>query len=246
MNTRLPSERLRELLRHVREDRPMADIGTDHALLPIAAVETEHVPRAIGIDRAPRALDGGRENLERRPTDRVELRLGNGLAPLMADDEVATVVMAGVGAETLLDVMNTARLLELGVERLVLQPNQSEIDARRAILTRPCWRLADETLVEENGRFYVVFRVDLDPSSEPRNLDEISIEDQLLGPFLRRAPDELFRAYAAELAALLEPHLASADTEKMPPDIRERLHRRLRIFRDAANRENDSSNDDRS
>lgn len=212
----------------------MADIGTDHALLPIAAVQTGHVPRAIGVDRAPKALAVGRANLAKRRLDAVDLRLGEGLEPLASNDEIATVVMAGVGAETLLDVMDTARLAELGVERLVLQPNQSEIDARRAIFERSGWRLTDETLVEESGRYYVIFRVEVDPSHRARDLDEISLEDQLLGPFLRQRGGALFRAYAAELADLLEPHLAKADSDKMPTDVRERLERRLEAFRRAA------------
>lgn len=234
MPQHLQSNRLRELLRFVIEARPMADIGTDHALLPIAAVTTNRVPTAIGIDRAPKALAVGRANLAKRRLDAVDLRLGEGLEPLASNDEIATVVMAGVGAETLLDVMDTARLAELGVERLVLQPNQSEIDARRAIMTRSEWRLADETLVEESGRYYVVFRVDVDPSHRARDLDEISLEDQLLGPFLRQRGGDRLQAYAAELARLLEPHLADVDTARMPPDVRERLERRLEVFRRTA------------
>jgi tRNA (adenine22-N1)-methyltransferase len=235
MTFQLQSHRLEALLSHVIDGRPMADIGTDHALVPIAAIDRGLTPRAIGIDRAPSALGVGRENVARNgPVDGVDLRLGDGLAPLSPDDQIATVVMAGVGAQTVLDVMDTERLLELGVERLVLQPNQSEIDARRAIFTRPAWRLADETLVEEEGRFYVVFQVDLDPAVTPRELDDISLEDQLLGPHLRRRGGERFRAYAAELAALLEPHLAAADTERMPQRVRARLERRLEVFRGAA------------
>lgn len=229
----LISQRLREVLQATIDGEPLADIGTDHALLPIAAVASGRVPSGIGIDRAPNALAAGRQNVEESDlADRIDLRLGEGLDPLTPADALSTIVMAGVGARTLLDVMDTERLGELGVSRLVLQPNQSEIDARRAIFTRSGWRLADETLVEDDGRFYVVFHVDLDPAHRARELADIPAEEQLLGSHLRRRGGELFRAYAAELAKLLEPHLV--DVEHMPTNVRERLEKRLEVFRRAA------------
>ncbi|MGM0557073.1 MAG: tRNA (adenine(22)-N(1))-methyltransferase [Myxococcota bacterium] len=231
----LTSQRLRTALYATISGHPLADIGTDHALLPIAAVMTGRVPSAIGIDRAAKALGGGRARVEEYGVgDSVELRLGDGLEPLRSDDEVATVVMAGVGAAGLIRAMQTPRLIELGVRRLVLQPNKSEIDARQAIYETSGWRLRDEQLVEENDYFYVVFSVDIDPTAEGLALDDVPLEAQLLGTHLQRAPAEQFRRYAESLLEMLEAHLQRADLSRMPESVRRRLERRLAIFERAA------------
>lgn len=235
MSFELTSRRLSAVLDATLEGEPLADIGTDHALLAIAAVSSGHVPRAIGIDRASTALEGGRAHVEKHElTESIELRLGDGLAPLRPEDHIATVTMAGVGAASLTTALTTPRLVDLGVRRLVLQPNKSEIDARQAIFETQGWRLIDEQLVEENDYFYVVFSVDVDPSANGHALKDVPLEDQLLGTYLRRAPSDRFRRYAASLADMLTAHVDRADVSRMPENVRTRLERRLAIFERAA------------
>ena len=233
MNFELASERLRTIVDTLASGEPLADIGTDHALIPIAAVLLADAPRAIGIDRAAEALEGGAEHVAEYGMERrVDLRLGEGLSPLVEEDEVRTVVMSGVGAKTMLDVMETSRLEQLGVERLVLQPNRSEIVARREILQRPDWVLSDESLVEENDYFYVVFTVDLEPGTPGVDLDDIALEDQLLGRW--SDDNKKSRRYAAYLARLLSDHLQGSDMDRMPEHVRRRLNERLQLFREAS------------
>jgi tRNA (adenine22-N1)-methyltransferase len=237
MSFELTSERLRTALAAAIPGEPLADIGTDHALLPVAAVKTGRVPHAIGIDRAPKALEGGRSHVEEHGVGTlVDLRLGEGLQPLRSADAVATVVMAGVGASSLIRALHPPHLAELDVRRLVLQPNKSEIDARQAIFRTAGWRLVDEQLVEDNDYFYVVFTVDLDTGAEGLALEGVPLEHQLLGTHLQDAPTEQFQRYATSLCEMLEAHLRRADVSRMPDRVRRRLQTRLDIFARAAGR----------
>ena len=86
--------------------RPLADIGTDHALVPAALVLEGTVPRALACDRAADPLARARVTIDRLGlAERIALRQGEGLAPIEDEDDVATVVIAGVGAQTMVAIL---------------------------------------------------------------------------------------------------------------------------------------------
>ena len=110
----------------------LADIGTDHALLPSALVLAGRVPRALACDRAHGPLACARLTVARHGLgERVHLRLGEGLAAVRPG-EVATVVIAGMGPDTLLAVLAADLEQVRGLTRLVLQGALLGADGRRA------------------------------------------------------------------------------------------------------------------
>jgi tRNA (adenine22-N1)-methyltransferase len=178
----------------------VADIGTDHALLPSALVLAGHVPHALACDRAPGPLACARLTLARHALgERVQLRLGEGLAALRAG-EVATVVIAGMGPNTLIDVLAADLEHVRGLTRLVLQPNFGA-EAVRRWLADHALALVDERLVEDRGRFYTVLAAtpgaDDRAERETRDAAAWALGPHVLrrgGPTLRRyLEDELRR-----------------------------------------------------
>ena len=57
--------RLATCARLVRSGRPMADIGTDHAYLPIWLIKNSIVPRAVAADIRSGPLAAARKNAEK-------------------------------------------------------------------------------------------------------------------------------------------------------------------------------------
>ncbi len=136
--------------------RVLADIGTDHALLPAALVLRGTVPRALACDRAADPLVRARATIDRHGlADRIALRRGEGLAALADDDEVATVVIAGMGAGTLLAILAADPTRVRGCRRLVLQPNHGHGQVRRWLVDHD-FSVVDERLTEDRERFYTV------------------------------------------------------------------------------------------
>lgn len=140
--------RLAALAAVVPEGARVADIGTDHARLPRALLESGRVEVALGCDIAEAPLAAARCRLG--PSSRVELRLGPGLAPLRAG-EVDVVVLAGFGGRNMLDVLRARDLLELGLNRVVLQPTAG-VPGVRTGLAELGWGLVEESLVREGQR----------------------------------------------------------------------------------------------
>jgi tRNA (adenine22-N1)-methyltransferase len=132
----------------------VADIATDHALLPAWLLKRGLVPRAIGIDDKAAPLEQARARLRRRGIA-VELRQGWGCQPLR-EGEVSTITVAGIGGELMTRILED---VPPGVKRLVLQPN-TEAALVRAWLATHGWEIDAETLLRD-GRWFATFTAGL-------------------------------------------------------------------------------------
>lgn len=114
--------RLEAVLGLIRADTH-ADIGSDHAHLPIRLIREERVGRAVVVELNPGPLALARRNVAlARLEESIEVRGGDGFAPLHPG-EVESASVTGMGAGTI------AAILRRGGGRvppaLVLQPNDS-------------------------------------------------------------------------------------------------------------------------
>jgi tRNA (adenine22-N1)-methyltransferase len=186
--------RLRAIADRVLPGEPVADLCCDHAQLAAALVESGHVPLAIAIDinRAP--LQAAAQMLHGLDL-RVSLREGDGLS-VVEPGEVATVVIAGVGApliERLLEA-GAANGRLLGVERVIVQANQCgfpRLGSLRTTFDRLGWSLVDECLVRDQDRLYVIL------VAEPGAVGLRDASDRELGPILRHGRDPLWSDWLA-------------------------------------------------
>ena len=146
--------RLREVLQLLPEATSVADIGSGHGRLALAAaalgarvVATELTEASFARLRAD--LAGG--------DDRVEARRGDGLAAL-APGEVEVAVIAGLGGRGILRILDRAPWLP---HWLVLQPMQDPQLVAGWLSARgwPC----TETRIAQRGRWYLGWRVEVPP-----------------------------------------------------------------------------------
>jgi tRNA (adenine22-N1)-methyltransferase len=198
------SDRLRMVADQVLADAPVADVGTDHALLPTALVRSGRVPRAIACDVAPGPLERARRTLRAWPPLPIELRAGSGLT-MLYPGEVASCVLAGMGGPLVRKLVDASPDVVRQLERLVLQPN-TDWATTRAWIARRRWALIDERMIEEARRHYLVLVVDPRASSTTR----WSPEDLQLGPLLRRRRDPSWRAWLRDHVHRLEEALERA------------------------------------
>ncbi|HEX5052846.1 MAG TPA: class I SAM-dependent methyltransferase [Planctomycetota bacterium] len=136
--------------------RVFADVGTNHGILPIAVLRAGRAQRCVAIDRSASALADTRRRLRRcRCDERVDLRLGDGLAAL-APEEFDVVCMAGLGPRAMVAMLerDRQRLLAQRV-RLVLNPIGG-CAAPRAFLAAHGFELVAEAAVAERGRSYTI------------------------------------------------------------------------------------------
>ena len=152
------SPRLQLLADWVPEGARVADVGTDHAFLPVWLVIHGKVDSAIASDLREGPLARGAETArEYGVADRVEMRLCNGLNGI-APEEADVVVIAGMGGENIAQILAAAPWTADGAHRLLLQP-MSKMELLREFLANNGYEIVREQLVMDRGTVYPVMEV---------------------------------------------------------------------------------------
>ena len=134
----------------VRPGRALADIGTDHAYLPIWLLQNGKIPRALACDVNPGPLEAAQRNARRYGIGQeLRLALSDGLREV-GPGEAEDIVIAGMGGELILRIVEEAPWLRDGTKRLVLQP-MSMADRLRAGLWELGFSIRQERAVVDGG-----------------------------------------------------------------------------------------------
>jgi len=169
----------------VIQGKPVADIGSDHALLAIHLLESGYCPQAVITDINPLPLQRAQNMLASTGLlGRCDLRLGDGLAPL-APSEVATVCVAGMGGQTMADMIAAAGAKLSSYERLLLQP-MNVFAPLRLYLSRSGYPICRERAVREGAGCFILLEVGT-VASEPYPLTNLEME---VGSYVLAHPDE--------------------------------------------------------
>lgn len=164
-----------ELLGYVNS---VADIGTDHAFLPIHLVREGIAKKVIACDIAEGPLSVAEANIAKYSlSDKIELRLANGLLGLKSN-EVEAVTILGMGGETIADILTDAPWVKNPNITLILQPMSCD-DRLRDYLLREGFEILTEVGVESQSRYYTVMKVHYSG-----NLSEVGSEYKYIGKLL--------------------------------------------------------------
>jgi len=151
------SKRLHTVLGQVGSCDVLADIGTDHAYLPIEACNANICKTAVACDVNQGPLQSAQANIkEAGHTGRIETRLGNGLEPLNKN-EADCIVISGMGGMRIWDILQQDPNKARYASKLILQP-QHDLEALRRKLHSAGFEITDEKLVLEDARFYVILQ----------------------------------------------------------------------------------------
>ena len=199
------SPRLQAIADWIGQGARLADIGTDHGLLPVWCVLRGVTSYAAACDIRELPLRSARRNAKEYDVeDRIEFILSDGLDHVK-EGSVDTVTAAGMGGETIISILSRAGWIRRKGMCLILQP-QSKIPELQEWLARNGFFTEKARLVRDSGRIYLVLRVLWDGAvREP--------DPYCLGPL---GGDGLLKEYAAEVLKRCEKQMLafrSADEE---------------------------------
>lgn len=150
--------RLRAVAELVRPGSRVADIGTDHALLPVWLLQSGRCPSAVASDIGEGPAASARHTVETAGlTARIAVRVGDGLAPV-SPDEAEDIVIAGMGGETIAAILEAAPWVRDAHYHLVLQP-MSKPERLRRFLFQNGFAILREDVIAEGERLYDVMSV---------------------------------------------------------------------------------------
>ncbi|GGR02616.1 class I SAM-dependent methyltransferase [Deinococcus ruber] len=196
----MPEPRLEAAIHLIRAE-VHADIGSDHAELPIALLTSGRAGRVVVVEKTPPPLAVARQAIGRAGLlARAELRLGDGFAPI-APGEVHSASITGMGQRTILGILD--RAAERLPAALILQPNDGA-ELLRQWARMQGWWLTAETLTPGFWR-YPVLRLDRRAGPDPA-YDGLPVRvAERFGPHLLHAAHPLLLAEMAAQQARLEP-----------------------------------------
>lgn len=131
----------------------LADVGTDHGKLPIWLLKEKRIDFAIGTDIRKGPLDHAARNAADHGVA-LPLRLSPGLEAV-APEECDTVSIAGMGGQTIAEILQAALWTADGAHLLLLQPMTMAAELRQWLWAHG-YELIQETLCREERRWYVV------------------------------------------------------------------------------------------
>ena len=152
-------DRLEAIGKFVPHGCVLADIGTDHAYLPVWLLEQGKIASAIAGDIAEGPCLAAKNTVSMHGMKgKVEVRLGSGLKVLQAG-EADCIAIAGMGASTMIEILEADMPLAVEAKRLVLQPMAGAASLRKWLIQNG-WCIVAEDLVADGRHLYEIMAVE--------------------------------------------------------------------------------------
>ncbi|MBV4480680.1 tRNA (adenine(22)-N(1))-methyltransferase [Pseudomonas khavaziana] len=188
MNQHTLSMRLERVAAHVPTGARLADIGSDHAYLPVALMRRGAIAAAVAGEVAATPFHAANRTVEDNGLARhITVRLADGLAAIEPADAITAISLCGMGGETIRDILDSGKAHLNGRERLILQPNGGEQPLRQWLMDNG-YQILHEELLREN-RFYYEIIV-----AERTEAMTYTAEQLYFGPLQMQARSEDFLA----------------------------------------------------
>ncbi|APH14528.1 hypothetical protein NPD5_2998 [Clostridium sporogenes] len=183
------SLRLKEIANMVDKCESVADVGTDHAYIPIYLIKNNICKSAIAGDINKGPLDRAKNNINsHRLQSKIQCRLGPGLTKIHPK-EVNGAIIAGMGGHLIKDILEESKEVFKNLDFLVLQPVQNP-EALREYIYSMGYKILKESLVFEDNRFYEIIKIKYDEN--PKSADHIYYE---IGEYLINTKHPLIKKF---------------------------------------------------
>ena len=150
--------RLMAIANLVRENKIFADIGTDHAYLPVYLVEKGITKKAVAADLRVGPLENAKDAVVSYGfTEQIELRLSDGLDNFK-ESEVEEIAVAGMGGLLISQFIERTQWLKNEDIHLILQP-MTHIEELRKTLFDNGFVIEEEVVAEDGDKLYIILSV---------------------------------------------------------------------------------------
>ena len=218
------SKRLQAVADLVTAHYKLADIGTDHAYIPIYLTQQKKITEAVALDVNEGPLQRAEEHIRENGLEaEIETRLSNGFQALQPG-EVQSAVIAGMGGGLVIRILTEGEEVVRKLEECILQP-QSEIEKVRAFLLEKGYEFLEEDMVCEEGKYYPMMRAvktEQDETWNRLNDQTIAVCD-IYGPLLLRNGNPVLRRFLVRQHGQLTQILQTLEAQKESEQIIRRI-----------------------
>jgi len=215
------SDRLQCIANLVENCETLADIGTDHAYLPIYLIDNRICKKVIASDVRNGPAKKAQKNINKLGfEDTIEVRIGDGLE-VIKYNEAETIIIAGMGGIMIARILENGKDIAKTSRDFILQPMTQHFELRNWLKNNN-YDIVDEDLCKEEGRIYLILKVNY----KEKNQDDINA---YFGEILFNKKHPLLAAYIQKYLRELEDvrmelsNINSAKTYEKLKEIEQRI-----------------------
>ena len=182
------SKRLEEISSLVPLKANIIDVGCDHGLLDIYLHQNGIASKIIASDINKNALNNAKENIKNNHLEKViETRLGNGLEVIKPSDNIDTIIISGMGAYTIVDILKNNSEILSKINTIIIQSNTKNYYLRKEI-TKMNYLIEEEKIVKDNNKYYTIIKF-------IKGHKKYTKKELYFGPKLLLNNNEIFKEY---------------------------------------------------
>ena len=185
-----------------------ADIGTDHAYIPVCLILSGKAKAAVAADIGKGPLARAKETAQKYAVDDcISLRLGGGLS-ILCENEAEVLIIAGMGGLLISKILSEDEKVAKSAQTLILQPMTAAKELRE-FLVENGYKIDCEFLAREGEKIYNIMKVSVGSS------DSLSVYEKYIGKNLKSSPDfkDYFRQRTEKLSKSITGLLKSKNKE---------------------------------
>lgn len=154
----MKKRRLEEIIKLVEDNSIVADIGTDHGIVPYELIKSNKAKKVIASDISEKSLDKLREKLDYLDEpEKIMLNVSDGLDNLI-EYQVDTIIISGMGGNLIVDILNKNIDVAKSANCLILGANNS-LSVLRKFLHDNSFEIIEEVDLFENDKYYQIIKV---------------------------------------------------------------------------------------
>ncbi len=153
----MKKRRLEEIIHMIDNNSIVADIGTDHGIVPYELIKSQKAKKVIASDISVKSLDKLREKLEYLENpEKIVLSVSDGLENLN-EYQVDTIIISGMGGNLIADIINKNIDVAKSSNCMILGANNS-LSLLRKFLHENSFEIIQEVDLFENGKYYQIIK----------------------------------------------------------------------------------------
>ena len=174
-----------QLVAEYVENRRLADIGSDHAYLPIYLAKNNKIDYAVAGEIVEGPHKVSIKNVrEEGLVGTIDCRKAAGLDAIELSDNIEVITICGMGGKLIADILEKGKEKLANKPNLVLQPNVGENFVREK-LQELGYEITAENIIEEDGHIYEII---VAKAGEMK----LTEEEKVFGEYLLKEKNDLF------------------------------------------------------
>ena len=154
----MKKRRLEEIINLVEDNSIVADIGTDHGIVPYELIKSNKAKKVIASDISEKSLDKLREKIDYLDEpEKIILNVSDGLDNLN-EYQVDTIIISGMGGNLIVDILNKNIDVAKSANCLILGANNS-LSVLRKFLHDNSFEIIEEVDLFENDKYYQIIKI---------------------------------------------------------------------------------------